>query len=367
MIRWALQTLWHGRGATLASAGGVALAMLLVLYLDAVFRGEADQVVAFIEHAPGDIWVLQDGIENLHMSRSRISDQAIADLRQALPDAQVLPVVYRDVLVGPPGDQRVAYAVGIGAQAGVEPWDIGHGAARPAPGEVVLPRPLAAMLGLALGDTVRIGEGQLRIAGLSRGTFSMANPLIYLEEGDARNLLKIGDGASFAVVTVATGEIDAAAQAIAAGVDDVEIVRRDDLIRSDWRLALEMGGELIRLMEIVGFLVSALVVCFAAFSFVARRQSELAVARALGASRKDIFGAVLVMSLSLALTGVLLAGLAILVSAPLLVRFVPQVAVNFSLPMYGHVGLGVTLIALLAVLAPARRVAQVDPTLVFQA
>ena len=73
MWAWALKTLWQERRAASVSGLGVALAMLLVLYLDAVFRGEADQVVAFIEQTPGEIWVLQSGIENLHMTRSRRS------------------------------------------------------------------------------------------------------------------------------------------------------------------------------------------------------------------------------------------------------------------------------------------------------
>lgn len=367
MRNWVWKTLMHERLSALASAGGVALAMLLVLYLDAVFRGEADQVVAFIEHTPGEIWIVQSGIENLHMTRSRIADQTIADVQWAADaaGAQVLPVVYRDALVGPEGAQRLAYVVGVSPEAPVTAWDLAAGTAIPRPGQVVVPAALAAQLGLGLADSIRVGPREFEISGLSRGTFSMANPVLFIHQADARDILDVDDGANLLILRGGS-DTEQLAQAIRNASDDVEVLTRDELIASDRRIALEMGGELIYLMGLIGLAVSALVVSFSSYAFVALRQRELAIMRATGATTAGLIGAVLIMSLGLALTGIVLAGVMIPVSSALLVRFVPEVAVHFSALEFFRLALAIVFVAVLASMIPALRVARVDPSLVFQ-
>jgi ABC-type lipoprotein release transport system permease subunit len=368
MPYWALKTLWHERLAALASAAGVALAMLLVLYLDAVFRGEADQIVAFVERTPGEIWVLQSGIENLHMTRSRLSEQTIADVRWATDQAgaKLVPVVYRDALIGPEGAQRPAYVVGVAETDPVTAWELAAGTGRPRPGQAVVPGSLAAQLGLGLGNTIRIGSGSFEIAGLSRGTFSMANPLVFLHESDARDILNIAAGASLLIVR---GRFDNGrlAEAIRAASEDVEVLPRGTLIASDRRISLEMAGELLQLMSLIGLVVSALVVTFSAYAFVALRERELAMARSLGATPAGLVAAVLAMSLGLALVGIALAAVLVPVINMMLKLYVPEVAVRFSPLTLIRLAAAIAAVAALAALVPALRVTRVDPTLVFQA
>lgn len=367
MLNWVWKTLIHERLAALASAGGVALAMLLVLYLDAVFRGEADQVVAFIEKTPGEVWVLQSGIENLHMTRSRLAEQTIADVRWVADaaGAQVIPVVYRDALVGPDGAHRIAYVVGVSAQAPVTAWEMAAGSAIPGVGQVVVPAAMAAQLGLGLSHSIKVGAGDFEISGLSRGTFSMANPVLFVHEQDAREILDVADGANLLIVRT-SGNPETLALAIREYSDDVEVLTREALIASDRRIALEMGGELIYLMGLIGLVVSALVVSFSSYAFVSLRQRELAIMRATGAATPALIGTVVVMSLGLALAGIVLAGLLVPLSSGLLQRFVPEVAVHFSVLEFARLSLAIVFVAMLAAIIPALRVARVDPTLVFQ-
>ena len=367
MLNWVLKTLLHERLSALATAGGVALAMLLVLYLDAVFRGEADQVVAFIENTPGELWVLQSGIENLHMTRSRLAEQSIADVRWAADAAraEVLPLVYRDALVGPEGAHRIAYVVGVSPHTPVTAWDMADGNAVPQPGQAIVPAAMAAQLNLGLGDDIRVGDQRLQICGLSRGTFSMANPLLFIHEQDARDILDVADGANLLIVHGADRPEKLAA-AMRDSNDDIQVLTREALIASDRRIALEMGGELIYLMGLIGLVVSALVVSFSTFAFVSLRQRELAIMRATGATTPALIGTVLVMSLTLALAGVCLAGLLVPVSSSLLLRFVPEVAVHFSVLEFVRLSLAIVMVAMLAAIIPALRVVRVDPTLVFQ-
>lgn len=367
MFGWVLNSLWHERTSVMASALGIALAMLLALYLDAVFRGEADQIVQFIERAPGEVWVLQDGVRNLHMNRSTLSEQHIADVQRIDGVAKVQPVLYRDVLVGPDATQRIAYLVGIppgGTDLG--PWSLAAGQSTPEAGEVIIPEPLARSEGLKLGDSIRVEGQQMRVVGLSRETFSMANPFLFATEADARELLDRGDGANLLLVTPTTGtDAIALAARIRTALDNVQVLTRPELEVGDRELAMQMGGALIGLMAVIGLLVNLLIVSFAAFVFLSNRQREMAVSRAIGARPWMLVGSAVLFCLVLAFIGCLLAGVVIPVSSYALGRWVPEVAVHFSLEIYLQTAGATLAMSAIAALPPALRVLRLDPALVF--
>ncbi len=367
MLGWVLHSLWHERVSVLASALGIALAMLLSLYLDAVFRGEADQIVQFIERAPGEVWILQDGARNLHMNRSALSAQQIADVQRVEGVATVRPLLYRDVLVGPDATQRIAYLVGIPAGAtDIGPWSLAAGQSVPKAGEIVIPAPLARSEGLELGDTIRVEGRQMRVVGLSRETFSMANPFLFATETDARALLDRDDGANLMLVTPAEG-LDATtlAEHIRASLENVQVLTRAELESSDRALAMQMGGALIGLMAVIGLIVNLLIVSFAAFVFLSNRQREMAVSRAIGAPPWMLVGSAILFCLALSLFGCLLAGAAIPASSYALGRWVPEVAVRFSAEVFLQTAAGTLAMSALAALPPALRIVHVDPALVF--
>lgn len=368
MIFWTLKSLWAERLAVTASAGGVALALLLGLYLDAVFRGEADQIVAFTEHADVDVWVLQKGVVNLHMTRSRLSEASVVAIQRAPGVAVAMPLLYRADLVGAPGAEREAYVVGAPVDAqGVGAWSIAAGDAVPSRGRVIVPNAMARSAGLGLGDDIRIAGRHYAIAGLSLGTFSMANPLIFMAETDARDLFDMHDGASILAVRAAPGiSPDALAATLELETSDVVALSRAELMRNDYALSLQMGGALIRIMGIIGTLVSALIVIFTAYAFIAGRSREFAVARALGASRGDLLSSALLQTGAVALAGSLLAfvGAALLDAA--LSEWVPEVAVHFTAGVAAQAALFAILTAELAGLLPAWQILRVDPATVFQ-
>lgn len=369
MLRWTLWSLWEDRLVALASACGIALALMLALYLDAVARGEADQIVAFPEHAPADVWVLQKGVEDLHMARSVLSDLAIAEVAEVRGVAGVTPLVYRDVRIGRPGVERVGYMVGIppGLEE-LEPWDMASGRDDPGFGEVVAPAAMLASKGLKLGDRLLITGRELTVVGASRGTFSMANPLFYTSEAQARELFDRPDGANALLVHAAPSQSPTLlAKRIEQSVDNVRATTRGQLIDNDRGLGLQMAGAVVHLMAVVAAVVSALILTFTILVFVDNRRRELAVARALGAGRGALAAAAVVQSALIALAGCLLAALAVPLLGALLTRYVPQVAVHFSMRALALFAAGTTALAMLAALPPVWRILHIDPALAFKA
>src|SRR3989337_1008607 len=72
MLRLAFRNLFQSRARLLISVGGVGLALLLILTLDAIFSGVEQQVTAYIDHSGADVFVSQSGVRNMHMAASSL-------------------------------------------------------------------------------------------------------------------------------------------------------------------------------------------------------------------------------------------------------------------------------------------------------
>lgn len=368
MFFWITKSLLNEKWSVLTAACGIALALLLALYLDAVFRGEAGQIVTFIERTPADVWVLQDGVSDLHMARSRLSENAIYAVRKVEGVAGVTRFLYRDSLVGAQGREKLAYVVGIPSDPKARTaWEQATGWKAPKHGRVILPARLAEAEGLKTGDKVRVGNAKFILSDVSKGTYSMANPLVFLDEADARHLFDMDDGANVLLVFALPGTSPSdLAVRINTEVDKASALTSPILRRNDFNLAMQMGGALIGVLEILGLIVAGLIVVFTAFAFSSSHQREFAMAKALGAPARQITGAALTQTATISLLGVTIASIATPPLQMALHHWVPGVAVSFSPTTILVLGLATLLLAILAAIFPLRYVLRVDPMLVFQ-
>lgn len=85
-------------------------------------------------------------------------------------------------------------------------------------------------------------------------------------------------------------------------------------------------------MSTIGMLVAGLIVAFSAYAFVARRTHELAVIKALGATRGKLLASAALQTGVIGIIGGVLAAAGIVVLDGVLERFVPEVAVHSRAP-----------------------------------
>jgi putative ABC transport system permease protein len=94
MIRLAFRNLFQNKARLVISIGGVSLALLLILSLDAVFTGVERQITAYIEHSGADIWVSQEDVFNMHMASSSLPDSVARKVKHVPGVATVAPILY---------------------------------------------------------------------------------------------------------------------------------------------------------------------------------------------------------------------------------------------------------------------------------
>jgi putative ABC transport system permease protein len=175
MLKFAWRNLTHQRLRLVISVGGVALAMLLILVMNGFFAGSEEHAVIYIRNQPASIWVMQAGVENIHMASSILPADAVERVRETAGVAEAVGVLYTSGVVQM-GDALVPnYIFGIDPNMPFGgPWSLAEGSANLALNEIVIDNTLARRYGLGLGDTVSILGYPLTIAGLSEGTAGIA-------------------------------------------------------------------------------------------------------------------------------------------------------------------------------------------------
>jgi len=368
MLRWLFKTLWLQRLSLLASAGGIAGAFTLVIILDAVFVGESTQVVSYLRNMNTDVWVMQRGVGNMHMASSFVWDWKAERIARLPGVRRATPILYAGATVNTNGRNWLTFLVGLrpdGGRAG--PWSMAAGKAMPAAGEIVLPRVYVEMNDVALDDTVMVRDKRLRVVGLSEGTFSMGNSVAFLAFSDLADLFSITGTISYILVDAQPGTDPAVLAArIEREVEKVAALPQDEFIRNDFQLAMLMGVEIIFFMTVIGSALAALIIAFTAYSQVAQRRRELAIAKALGTRNRAIYLAVLVQTLIITALGFVLALIAAWGLFPVLSAAVPQITLVVTPEVLLRTGVLALLVALIAALVPAFLVARVDPQTAFK-
>lgn len=369
MFRWSIQALFAEPARLAGSIVGTALALLLVVFFQAVFEGESEQVVAYLEATEADLWVMQDGVSNMHMASSLLWDEQATRVSEVEGVADATPILYMNTLLRAGGRDWFSYIVGLEPHAPRGgPWAMVVGRAAPGPGEVVLPEVIALLSGLGPGDSIHLVDRELTIVGLSRGTFSMANSVTFVSWQDLEEIMDLAGGLSYLLVAAELGtDSTELVERIESDVDEVHAMTKHEFVEEDRKLALQMGTEIIEIMSLIGAIVAIVIIAFTVFSQIVHHQRSYALGLALGFPASYLVLAAITQATLIAVAGLGLAAVLAFTVLPLLPAAAPQLTVSVRLDHVVRVGSLALLAAVASGALPAARLARVDPTTVFSA
>lgn len=348
------------------SVGGVALALTLVLALDAIFEGVSRQLTAYIDHAGATVWVSQRGVRNLHMVASWMPGDVTVEVRRVEAVAAAEPILYTTDSIAARGERGWAYVIGLKSDASMgRPWDVVGGSGSPGPGEAVVDRRFAQRAGVGLGDPVTMLGREFRIAGLTDGTASLVNSVAFVAFDDFAARRGGDPTVSFVLVRTAEGaSAEAVAGAIAARVDGVSVQTTEAFAVAERRLVLDMSGDVISIMNVIGFVVGLAVVALTVYVATIALRREYGSLKAFGAPNGYLYLVVLLQG-GLSVAGGFIVGVGITAALGLIV---PRTGLNLELAISAasllKVGVVAAVIAGLAALLPIRQIAGLDPAVV---
>ncbi len=382
MFRYALRNLLQNKIRLVISVGGVALALSLILALDAIMTGVEGRLTAYIDHSGADVFVSQAGVRNMHMVSSSLPASVVGKVAAVTGGTAATPILYlTDTMeVGPNQDQYGIYVIGLpqGATMG-GPWRIARGVSIPADGQTVIDRGVAEKEGLGIGNKVNMLGQAFTIAGLSDDTGNLLNSVAFVSLNDfarIRAKIPMGNAASTSTTMPAVSFVlvrvkpeaspDAVAARIEQEVPGVTAQSREAFATQERKIVKDMASDVITIMNLVGFLVGLAVMALTVYIAILSRRGEYGIMKAVGARNRYLYGTVLAQALYSVLIGFALA----LTITFLLSVALPNLASNLTLQISSasllKVGIASLVIATLSALLPIRQIAGLDPAMVFK-
>lgn len=368
MIWLAFRNLFQNKVRLVISTGGVALALLLILALDAIFTGVELRITAYIDYSGADIWVSQSDVFNMHMASSSLPDSVAKKVRLVPGVEAVSPILYvaNNVIVG--DERNLAYIIGLPERATFGgPWNVSSGLNVPQEGEAIMDRGVAEKSGVRLGDNVEILGEELEVVGLTEGTSSLVNSIAFISQDDFKALRGNYNTFSFLLVKVSKGESTlVVAERIRSRVRDVTVQTREEFSGQERQVVKDMSTDVVNIMNLIGFLIGLAVMALTIYTATLSRRREYGMLKALGARNRHLYLTVLAQAVVTVLLGFLF-GWAVTWLLTVIIPFtgmsLSMVASPFSLLKVSIVSL---VLAGLSALIPIRQIAGLDPALVFR-
>jgi len=374
MVSLARKNLLHDRLRFVITVAGVAFAVTLVLVQVGLFMGLLGKATVTIENASADIWVTSKKTPNV-------------DFAHTFPETNVLRV--RGVPGVARADNLLIQFMNIQLPSGAEegtlvyalddfsawnlPWKVNEGDV----GDlrrgsyILMDRSAVRRFGtFSVGEYREILGRRFKIIGTTSEAASFTTaPIVFMDLKNAQERLQTLQGkAQYILVKLAPG---ATAQAVAA-----EIRRRlpynDVYLKDDWArrsrtywvvstgLGMNMG-----ITVFLGVLVGIVVVAQTLYTSAVEHVKEFGTVKAIGGSNWDIYRILGEQALIAAVVGFALGGLISLGMRPLMARLYLNVLISpaFAATVFA----GTVLMCLGAAMLSFRRVATIDPALVFRA
>jgi putative ABC transport system permease protein len=351
---------------------GIALCVVLMLFLLAVYRGVSVGSLEYVRSSDADLWVLQRHAANILRSTSLLSERHgevignVKGVESASPVLFLLGGVER----GKPGAQKLVttYFTGFDAAAGRGgPPALATGRNVASDSEVVLDRSFAAKYGFRLGDKLSVKGETLFVVGLSSGTNMFVIQYAFITLNRARQLYGMKDVVSAYQVRLKPGAEPAAVRTnIRRELRDVAVYDRDEFLSNNGR---EMRSGILPLLYTVAVIGAAVLTAILSLILsvnVLERRKELAVMKALGAPAGFIPGLVIVQALCLAGAGTVLGTGAFFPLSRLVEKLSPEITTLAAPVHVAIVVAGAVAVSLLSSLLPIQRLRRIYPLEVFR-
>ena len=365
---YALKTLLDRPLRFVLTVIGVALCIVLMLFLLSVYRGVADGSVEYVRVSDADLWVMQRHATNILRCTSLLTMRHGEAIRSAAGVDSVAPILFILATVQIKGQPATLYITGYDRATGRGgPPALVQGEAPAGPGEIVIDRSFAAKHGVRVGDRLPVKDDTLTVVGLSAGTnmFVIQYAFVTLEQAQAiagyPNMVSC-----FQVRTAAGADPGTVRRDIEQAMPDIAVYDRETFLANNVR---EMESGFLPLLYVVA-LISA-VVLTAILSLilsvnVLERRNDFAIMKALGAPGGFIPGLVVRQALIISGTGMVVALLSFFPLIRAVEHWAPEVSTVITPGQLALVALATVVIGLISSIIPNQTLRHVYPLEVFK-
>ena len=373
MVSLARKNLLYDRMRSAITIAGVAFAVTLVLVQVGLFMGLLDKATTTIAHSSADIWITSRETPNV-------------DFAHTFPETTVLRV--RGVAGVERADNLIIAFMNIQLPSGAEegclvyaledfaawnlPWSVEGGEVRDLKRGmyILMDRSAERRFGpFSAGDYREILGRRFKIIGTTTGAASFTTaPIVFMDYGRAQELNQLLlNRTSYILVKAAPG---ADVQDVAAAIRRIapynDVYTRDEWAarsRRYWVVSTGLGMNM-GVTVFLGVLVGIVVVAQTLYTSAVEHVKEFGTVKAIGGSDWDIYRILAEQAVIAAVVGFALGAALSYALRPVMARLYLNVLVSpqFALSVF----VGTVVMCLGAAVFSFRRVAGIDPALVFR-
>jgi putative ABC transport system permease protein len=365
---YALKTLANQYLRFIITAIGIALCLMLMLFLLAIYYGVSDASVRYVRESEADIWILQRHAANLLRGTSLLSTRHGEMIKQVDGVRSIAPILFFTATVNVPGNTASMHLVGYDPSAGKGgPPEMVAGDTLQNDDQIVLDYTFAAKYKLKIGDKLPIRDDTLTVAGLCDGTNLFVIQFAFITLKKARELLGFQSILSCYQVMVNTGSDPLVVAARIRSVSpDLAVYDKVTFLNNNIHEAETGVMPLLYVVALIGAVVLTALLSLILSVYVLEQQKDYAIMKALGAPTKFVPGIVIQQALMLAASGLIIA---LLLFNPMLVavkKFSPTISAESSFSQVLVVAAGLFIISLLSTILPLLRQRRIYPLDVFR-
>jgi putative ABC transport system permease protein len=368
----AFRNLFHDRVRLGVTLIGILFSVVLVAVQLGLYLGARGMIIAMINQADGDLWIMAYGTKNFEEGQPiRERDRYVALSTPGVVSAVPLVTGFTEWRK-PTGGSTLIVVVGANqADGGLAPWNVVEGSVtglgvRDA---VMIDKTYLGELGIkGVGDTAQVGGSRVRVTGLTEGIRSFTvTPFVFTTLERGRQLLNMpSDQITYVLVKTAPGaDINQIKSEIQKALPDNDVLTRAEFrtrALDSWLFATGAGVALLG-GAALGLIVGTVIVAQTLYSSTKDHLPEFATLRALGSSSGYIHKVILMQAGLSALLGYAL-GMAIALTIVFLTE-------HSALPITMTPGLAGLLLMLtftmcaISALSAIGKVMRIDPAMVF--
>jgi len=311
------------------------------------------------------VWVTQNGAFDMFHSRSSLPEELEGTVGQVPGVTAVHRVLARQMSFQTgSGEERsffMAVHAGEGEVAGEDMPGLGL-----APGQAVISSLASRQSGVDVGDSITLGERELAVVATTGERIGFRGTS-FLNYADAQAIFDEPGRASYLVVSVTDpSQAATVAQAIEARVSGISAFTQEQFAESS-REEMNSLQPIVAVIMVIGFIVGGAVISLTIYTATVEKAREFGVMKAIGASGSQLYRIILSQSLTVGALGFLVGTPLAIGASRLIERFVPEFGTLFQWQPIAAVLVGVLLVSLVAAYLPVRRIAAIDPAVVFRA
>ncbi|MFQ5991527.1 MAG: ABC transporter permease [Nitrospiraceae bacterium] len=345
------------------TVGGIALCIVLMLFLMAAYRGVADGSLDYIRRNRADLWVLQRNASNILRGSSVLFTghgqqmQRIPGVKSASPVLLILSTVRI-------GDQiATVFLTGYDVVTGVAgPPDLVAGRHVRSDDEIVLDKAFTAKYGLNVDDRIQIQDTTLQVVGVSSGTNAFVIQYAFVTLQQAQSLIGIPSLVTCYLIRVEKGQQTAqVAAAIREALPEVEVYNHPTFLQNNVREVQSGFLPFIYTVASLGVVVLTAILSLLLSINVLEKRKDFALLKTLGASRGFLSRIIVEQALLIATTA-LIAALGLFFPLVRLVeRFAPEVTTKSSVEQVVGVAVVVGAMSILSAFISMQRLRWIYP------